>query len=106
MELHERLAPATRSLADPPSGDRFAEVKNRIHLTIIEDLGRQIFNTEIDPGTLRVLYFSLQWQIIEARALSGIDEWHGQFDPVPLVVEALRATQTSPMPPIPRWRSR
>jgi Xaa-Pro aminopeptidase len=35
-------------------------------------------------------FLTFQWQIIEARALSGIDEWHGQFDPVPLVVEALR----------------
>ena len=35
-------------------------------------------------------FLTFQWQIIEARALSGIEEWHGQFDPVPLVVEALR----------------
>jgi Xaa-Pro aminopeptidase len=35
-------------------------------------------------------FLTFQWQIIEARARSGIDEWHGQFDPVPLVVEALR----------------
>jgi Xaa-Pro aminopeptidase len=35
-------------------------------------------------------FLTFQWQIIEARGLSGIDDWHGQFDPVPLVVEALR----------------
>ena len=35
-------------------------------------------------------FMTFQWQIVEARALSGIDEWHGLFDPVPLVVEALR----------------
>jgi Xaa-Pro aminopeptidase len=35
-------------------------------------------------------FLTFQWQIIEARAASGIDEWHGLFDPVPLVVEALR----------------
>jgi len=35
-------------------------------------------------------FLTFQWQIIEARAASGIEEWHGQFDPVPLVVEALR----------------
>jgi Xaa-Pro aminopeptidase len=35
-------------------------------------------------------FLTFQWQIIEARALSGIEEWRGQFDPVPLVVEALR----------------
>jgi Xaa-Pro aminopeptidase len=35
-------------------------------------------------------FLTFQWQIIEARGLSGIEEWHGLFDPVPLVVEALR----------------
>jgi Xaa-Pro aminopeptidase len=35
-------------------------------------------------------FLTFQWQIIEARELSGIEHWHGQFDPVPLVVEALR----------------
>jgi pilus assembly protein CpaF len=52
MELHERISPPAHEvrqvLADP-----FAEVKNRIHLGLIDDLGRQIFNTEIDPETLR-----------------------------------------------------
>ena len=35
-------------------------------------------------------FLTFQWQIIEARGLSGIEEWHGLFDPVPLVVEAVR----------------
>jgi Xaa-Pro aminopeptidase len=35
-------------------------------------------------------FLTFQWQIIEARSLSGIDNWEGQFDPVPLVIEALR----------------
>ncbi len=35
-------------------------------------------------------FLTFQWQIIEAQALSGIDEWQGRFDPVPLVVGALR----------------
>lgn len=46
MELHERLAArsdATRLPADP-----FAELKNRIHLHLIEDLGRQIFGADAD----------------------------------------------------------
>jgi Xaa-Pro aminopeptidase len=37
-------------------------------------------------------FLTFQWQILEARALSGIDDWDAQFDPVPLVVEALRET--------------
>ena len=53
MELHERLAPGQA----PPSAaltlDPFADIKNRIHLGVIEDLGRQIFNAEIDKATLQ-----------------------------------------------------
>src|ERR1700719_139501 len=54
MELHERLASTNGNSSGAPAYDRFAEVKNRIHLGISEDLGRQIFNTEIDPDALRV----------------------------------------------------
>jgi pilus assembly protein CpaF len=55
MQLHERLSsavgaePETQTRLDVP----FAEMKNRIHLELIEDLGRQLFNTEMDPATLR-----------------------------------------------------
>lgn len=35
-------------------------------------------------------FLTFQWQIIEARELSGIDDWSAQFDPVPLVIEAVR----------------
>jgi pilus assembly protein CpaF len=52
MELHERLASSTgndlQRLHDP-----FAEVKNRIHLGVIEDLGAQIFTAEIEQSALR-----------------------------------------------------
>ncbi len=52
MELHERLssgesAPARETI------DPFAEIKDRIHLNIIEDLGRQIFNTDVDSAGLK-----------------------------------------------------
>src|SRR5438105_9115852 len=53
MELHERLA------ASPTNGvvehllDPFAELKNRIHLGVIEDLGRQIFTSDVDQANLR-----------------------------------------------------
>src|ERR1700720_4155697 len=52
MELHERIPQAADEVRDALV-DPFAEVKNRIHVELIEDLGRQIFNTEIDPETLR-----------------------------------------------------
>jgi pilus assembly protein CpaF len=52
MELHERLstsAPVT-TLSGP---DPFAEVKNRIHLAVIGELGPQLFNASMDPMALR-----------------------------------------------------
>jgi pilus assembly protein CpaF len=49
MELHERLKPATEQGSHAPY-DPFADVKNRIHLGLIEDLGKQIFNTAADEG--------------------------------------------------------
>lgn len=56
MQLHERL-----SNAAPVAGDErqdrfeipFSEMKTRVHMELIEDLGRQLFNTDLDPATLR-----------------------------------------------------
>ena len=56
MQLHERLA--AQGGVEPERQDSrfeipFSEMKTRIHLELIEDLGRQLFNTEMDPATLR-----------------------------------------------------
>src|SRR5438067_176528 len=53
MELHERLSSGSSNGADARLRDPFAEVKNRIHLAIIEDLGRHLFTSEIDAAGLR-----------------------------------------------------
>jgi pilus assembly protein CpaF len=52
MELHERLASSGPAPSDP-FAEPFSEIKNRVHLALIEALGRQLFNAEIDPDTLR-----------------------------------------------------
>src|SRR5574342_208163 len=51
MELHERLS-AHRG---PARGEQepFAELKNRIHMTVISELGPQLFNIAVDPAELR-----------------------------------------------------
>src|SRR5215218_8305696 len=52
MELHER--PSTVRIVPPPAvRDPFSEVKNRIHLAVIGDLGPQLFNVNMDPLALR-----------------------------------------------------
>ena len=54
MQLHERLgnqgATVPRDLLE---GDQFAELKNRVHQTLIADLGRQLFEADVDPQQLR-----------------------------------------------------
>jgi pilus assembly protein CpaF len=52
MELHERLSTA-RPIIAAAGRDPFAEVKNRIHLAVIGDLGPQLFNTNMEPSSLR-----------------------------------------------------
>jgi pilus assembly protein CpaF len=52
MELHERLT--TLRPAAPPSGkDPFSDVKNRVHMAVIGELGPQLFNANMDPLALR-----------------------------------------------------
>src|SRR5437016_1103042 len=50
MELHER-----RNTSKPLTGaqDPFAEVKSRVHFTVIGDLGPQLYNVNMDPDALR-----------------------------------------------------
>jgi pilus assembly protein CpaF len=52
MELHERLTTA-RPAPPPGRDDPFAELKNRVHLAVIGDLGPQLFNVSMDPLALR-----------------------------------------------------
>jgi len=52
MELHERLS-AARPVTGPSSRDPFAELKTRVHLAVIGDLGPQLYNVSMDPGELR-----------------------------------------------------
>ena len=52
MELHERIQTA-RPLTGPDGRDPFSDVKNRIHLALINELGPQLFTIGTDPGQIR-----------------------------------------------------
>jgi pilus assembly protein CpaF len=52
MDLQERLAGRSALVDDRPT-DVFSEVKNRVHLAVIGDLGPQLFNTDLNPLVLR-----------------------------------------------------
>ncbi len=52
MELHERLLSAPTTA--PAAGhDPFSDLKDRIHLAVIGELGPQLFNVNIDTDSLR-----------------------------------------------------
>jgi pilus assembly protein CpaF len=51
MDLQERLA--SRGVVDDVAVDPFVEVKNRIHLAVVGDLGPQLFNADTRPAALR-----------------------------------------------------
>jgi pilus assembly protein CpaF len=53
MELHERLSTARPVAGLSGKDDPFSELKNRIHLAVIGDLGPQLFNVNMDPVALR-----------------------------------------------------
>ena len=55
MQLHERLShhEPEQDRADPLAVP-FSDMKNRIHQELIQDLGRQLFNTAMDPAALRI----------------------------------------------------
>ena len=53
MELHERLSTLGRPLAATQGPDPFAELKNRVHLAVIAELGPQLFNAAADPVATR-----------------------------------------------------
>jgi pilus assembly protein CpaF len=52
MELHERLS-SSRPAAPVAGRDPFSELKNKVHLAVIGELGPQLFNVTMDPNGLR-----------------------------------------------------
>src|SRR5437773_3434490 len=75
MELHERLANA-RPVAQLSGPDPFAEVKNRIHLAVIGELGPQLFNATMDPLALRDRV--IDDIRVQLNVESGISKDHGE----------------------------
>jgi len=52
VELHERIQTA-RPLAGSDGRDPFSELKNRLHLALINELGPQLFTVGADPSQIR-----------------------------------------------------
>ena len=56
MELHERIAASPTGVAasNGNGGDPFAELKNRIHLALVSELGPRLFEVEDGAHDIRV----------------------------------------------------
>src|SRR6476620_1054081 len=50
MELHERISHQRGPVREQ---EPFAELKNRVHMSVISELGPQLFNISVDPNELR-----------------------------------------------------
>ena len=50
MELHERISSQRGPVREQ---EPFAELKNRVHMSVISELGPQLFNVSVDPNELR-----------------------------------------------------
>jgi pilus assembly protein CpaF len=74
VELHERIS-AGRHLTGTDGPDPFAELKNRIHLALIEELGPQLFTLGGDPGTVKAhVEADIKARLAEEPGLSRDDK--------------------------------
>jgi pilus assembly protein CpaF len=75
VELRERLA-GNQPVADPESvqGDSFVELKDRIHLAVISDLGPRLYNEALSQGALReVVLADVRNRLAQERGLATAD---------------------------------
>jgi pilus assembly protein CpaF len=73
VELHERIQTA-RPRAGSDGRDPFSELKNRLHLALINELGPQLFSVGVDPGEIRArVETDLQERLQQEPGLSRED---------------------------------
>src|SRR5215211_530800 len=78
MELHERIASSAAAAAGgvgstDNGSDPFAELKNRIHLALVSELGPRLFEVE-DRGAVRSrVEFEIGDQLAQEKGLAGED---------------------------------
>ena len=80
MELRERLAgggqtaPPVEPQAQPAGGDAFVELKDRIHMAIISELGPRLYNESLSQGALRdVVIADVRQRLAQERGLATAD---------------------------------
>jgi len=75
MELHERLQQAAGSpeLAAVGTRDPFADVKNRIHLSLVSELGPRLFDAEDGDSVRGRVEAEIRTQLLQEAGLSRED---------------------------------
>jgi pilus assembly protein CpaF len=74
MELHDRIAASSTGSTPTPVLDPFAEVKDRIHSSLIAELGPQLFNSGLEPDALkRLVRREITDRLAQERSLSLVD---------------------------------
>ena len=72
MELRERLAGNRTDVTEEQ--DAFAELKDRIHLAVISELGPQLYNASVDDAALsRLVVNDIRARLTQERGLSLAD---------------------------------
>jgi pilus assembly protein CpaF len=75
MELRERLQSNSRS-AQPPElrADAFAELKDRVHQSVIADLGPRLYNSSLDAQALQdVVIADIRNRLVQERGIAVAD---------------------------------
>src|SRR5579859_4016274 len=73
MELRERLA-GNRGDNSTAEQDAFAELKDRIHMAVISELGPQLYNQGVDDAGLnRLVVSDIRARLTQERGLSLAD---------------------------------
>jgi pilus assembly protein CpaF len=74
MELRERLAANQRDAPAPKRLDSFAELKDRIHLAVISDLGPRLYNQGMDDSQMhQVVIADIRNRLSQERGLAIAD---------------------------------
>src|SRR5581483_6448321 len=75
MELHERLSTMQPSLrGDPSSHDPFAETKNRIHLSLVTELGPRLFGIDDSREVRERVNSEIRAQLDQEQGLARSDK--------------------------------
>jgi pilus assembly protein CpaF len=73
MELHERLSTQSSALAAGTDGDPFVDIKNRIHLELVSELGPRLFDVADSGAVRQTILEEIRERLRQEAALARAD---------------------------------